>query len=280
MPEKPLQGRVALVTGANSPLGIGGATATALSRAGARVFVHYWRFQDRLAGPARYIDASKSSPDEVLARIREYGGTAEAWEIDLADPANVVELMDRVESTLGPLDILVNNARHWEPDTFLLGDREAEARPSRLWPPPSANLCAESHDRHFSVNSRAVALLLGEYARRYLARGASWGRVVGLTTGGSAGFPREVSYGASKAALESYTRAFARELGPYGVTANCVEPGACQTGWIEPELEAAVAEQSPLRRVSRPEEVADLIVFLCSDRAGLLTGQCLRALGG
>ena len=85
---------------------------------------------------------------------------------------------------------------------------------------------------HFAVNSRAVALIMAEYARRNIARGAKWGRIINVSTAGSANFPDEVSYGASKYALESYSRSAATELGPYGITVNIVAPGPTQTGWI------------------------------------------------
>ena len=268
-----LEGRVALITGANLATGIGAATARAFARQGAKVFLHYWRLRSETPGTERSVDPVERS-------VRDLGGLVASFEADLSDPAQVPALFDRVESALGPVDVLVQNASHWEADTFLPPERETERRPHRSWPPPAERVRAETHDRHFAVNSRAVALLLAEYARRHLERGASWGRVVGLTTGGAPGFPREVSYGASKNALESYIRAFALELAPYGVTANVVDPGACQTGWISVELEREISERGPMGRVSRPEEVADLIVLLCSEQSRLLTGQRLRALGG
>jgi 3-oxoacyl-[acyl-carrier protein] reductase len=93
------------------------------------------------------------------------------------------------------------------------------------------------------------------------------------------GFPGEVSYGASKAALESYTRA-AAELGPFGITVNLVCPGPTQTGWIAAEHEAKWVAQTPLRRLGLPEDVASAIVLLASEQAGWLTGQRLTADGG
>ncbi len=280
-----LDKRVAVVTGANSPIGIGAATAKALATQGASVFLHYWRLRDperaeeEPVTPEPYLAQRRKSADEVVASIEERGGRVEAWEADLADPGNVRSLFERAERVFGPVDVLVNNAAQWEPDTFLPQEHEAEARPLELWPPRPAPLSVESHDRQFAVNCRAAALLLTEYARRYLERGARWGRIVSLTTRGSPGFPREVSYGASKSALESYTRAFALELAPYGATANILDPGPTQTGWISPELEATIVPSVPMRRVARPEEIADLIVLLCSEQARLLTGQRLHALG-
>ncbi|MBO0780330.1 MAG: SDR family oxidoreductase, partial [Ktedonobacteraceae bacterium] len=136
------------------------------------------------------------------------------------------------------------------------------------------------HDRHFAVNSRAVALMMVEFARRHIARGAHWGRIINISTDGAQVFPGEVSYGASKAALEAYSRSAAKELGPRGITVNIISPGATQTGWITPELERNVTADTPLRRVGQPEDIADVLVFLASEQARWLTGQTLSASGG
>ena len=145
---------------------------------------------------------------------------------------------------------------------------------------PMRSLTAESHDHHFALNSRATALLIAEFARRHIERGANWGRIVSLSTDGAPAFGSEVSYGASKYAVESYSRAAAQELGPFGITVNIISPGPIQTGWITPDLEASLACQTPLGRVGQPEDVADVAVFLCSDQARWLTGQLLSVSGG
>lgn len=101
-----------------------------------------------------------------------------------------------------------------------------------------------------------------------------------ISTDGAPGFFREISYGASKYALESYTRAAAEELGKYGITANIVSPGPVQTGWITPELETWVAAETPLGRIGQPEDLADVIVFLASEQARWVTGQMISVSGG
>ena len=267
-----LEGKVAIVTGANH--GIGAAAARALAAQGVAVLIHYLRLPAE--GVGRHA-AHAAGADAVVQAIRDAGGRAEAFEADLADPATVPALFDRAEAAFGPVEILVNNAAHWEPDTFL---PEIEQR-ERLWPAGLLpTVTAESHDRAFAVNSRAVALLMAEFASRHIARGARWGRIVNVSTGGSPGFAGEVSYGASKHALESYSRAAAAELGRYGITVNIVSPGPIQTGWITPELEERIREETPLGRVGRPEDVADVVVFLAAEQARWLTGQLLHASGG
>ncbi len=277
-----LDGKVVLITGANNPYGIGAATAKAFAAQGARVFLHFFRLpggpvetEDRVSGPgwAFFRLQQSKTADEVLQAIAQSGGQAAAWEADLADPENIPRLFDQAEAAFGPVDILVNNAADWEGDTFLPSDRDWMGR-------TIPTISARSHDRNFAVNSRAEALLMAEYARRFLQRGATWGRIVNVSTDGASAFPGEVSYGASKHAMESYSRAAAVELGPYGITVNVVAPGPVQTGYITPEMEEKLRSEIPLRRVGQPEDVADVIVFLASEQARWVTGQLLYVDGG
>jgi 3-oxoacyl-[acyl-carrier protein] reductase len=138
----------------------------------------------------------------------------------------------------------------------------------------------ESNDRQFAVNSRAVALMMAEYARRHIEHGKHWGRIINISTDGAPAFPGTISYGASKYASESYTRAAAIELGKYGITVNIVSPGPIQTGWIRPELEAKIVAETPMGRVGQPEDVADVIVFLASEQGRWVSGQMISVSGG
>ncbi len=263
-----LGGKVVLITGANH--GIGAAAAKVFAAEGAQVFISY------LGTPPQWSPQAPGYVDELVQTIRERGGSAEAWEADLADPATIPQLFDRAEEAFGPVDVLVNNAAHWQPDTFLpTADVRGKRHGRQI-----QGMTAQSHDRHFAVNSRAAAVMMTEYGRRHVERGAHWGRIINVSTDGASGFPSEVSYGASKAALESYSRAAAKELGKYGITVNVVSPGPIQTGYITRDLEERLLPTIPLRRLGQPEDVSDVIVFLASERARWLTGQTLYVGGG
>ena len=118
----------------------------------------------------------------VVARIQQDGGRAVAMEADLSDPAVPAALFDAAEAQLGPVDILVNNATGWVADTFAAADSDRLGRSLRP-------VSAATWRQQFTVDAMAPALLIQEFARRHIARGAEWGRIIGLTSGGGLGFP-------------------------------------------------------------------------------------------
>ncbi len=265
----PLSGHVALITGANH--GIGAATARRVSRLGAGVLITYLRLDDEPDPgiPETYRTERARDASDLVDELRSAGGRAVALEADLADARVIPALFDTAEAELGPVDILVNNASGWLADTF---SPAATDRIGRSLQP----VTAETIDTQFSVDARAGALLIAEFARRHASRGAKWGRIVGLTSGGPSGFPEEVSYGAAKAALENYTMSAATELAPFGITANIVYPPVTDTGWISDEVRAFVDGSPAYIGVADPDDVASVIVFLLSDQAKLVTGNIVK----
>ena len=264
-----LVGRTAIVTGANH--GIGAATAVRLASAGASVLLTYLSIE---AGESadlgdQYARARAQDAGAVLDTIQAAGGRAVAVEADLADTTVPGMLFDRAEATFGPVEILVNNASAWMADSFAIRPRDRLGR--RLAP-----VSATSIDRLLAVDTRAAALMIAELARRHLDRGATWGRIVGLTSGDGGGFPEEVSYGAAKAAQVDLTLSASRELAGCGVTANLVHPPITDTGWITGEVRAAIQAAPEPVRIARPEQVAEVIAYLASDLAGLITGNVIR----
>jgi len=132
---------------------------------------------------------------------------------------------------------------------------------------------AATWQQQFTVDAMAPALLIQEFARRHIARGAEWGRIIGLTSGGGLGFPEEVSYGAAKAAQQDYTMSAALELARYGITANMVHPPVTDTGWVTDSVREMVAATPTLIHVAEPAQVADIIAYLASDAAALITAN-------
>jgi 3-oxoacyl-[acyl-carrier protein] reductase len=259
---------VAIVTGANH--GIGAATASALADDGCTVLCAYYRVEDPVdpAIPEAYRHNRRLDADHVVERIRERGGRAIAVEEDLRDPAAAGRLFDAAEAALGPVDILINNATGWVQDTFTpaAADRLGRA----LQPVTPATWGPQ-----FAVDAMAPALLIAELARRHVARGATWGRIVGLTSGGELGFPEEVSYGAAKAAQTNYTMSAALELADFGITANMVHPPVTDTGWITDPVREFVAGSRTHVHVASPAEVGRVIAYLASDAAALISGNVI-----
>lgn len=278
-----LTNKVTLITGANH--GIGAATARAFATQQAKVFITYYRDscpytpeelaaaqQAGIGGDVLYRAMQQQPAGPLVDEIVASNGTAIAHEADLADPANIPHLFDLCENELGPVDVLVNNHTYCVLETFDPA-RETNEGGARL-------ISATGIDAHFAINARAYALMMAEYLQRYLARGATWGRIINISTDAAHAHVANVSYAASKHAIESYSRSAAVEMGRYGITVNVAAPGPIQTGYITPESEAEIAAGTPLGRVGRPEDIADVILFLASEQAHWLTGQLLYAGGG
>jgi 3-oxoacyl-[acyl-carrier protein] reductase len=171
---------------------------------------------------------------------------------DLEDPDAPAQIFDRV----GPVEALV--ACHAVSE--LGGVLEASA---------------EQIDRHLAVNARGTLLLIAELVRRLPG---DWGRIVTFTSG--LPLAGEIAYAASKGAIAWLTVTAAVEVGPRGITVNAVDPGPTDTGWMGDELREAISRSTPLGRLGRPEDAAELVAFLCSERAGWITGRVLRSDGG
>lgn len=265
---------MALVTGANH--GIGAATARVLAAHGAAVLLTYLRLEDPpdAGTPDRYRLQRAEAADVLVEQICAAGGRAEAVEADLTDPAAPAQLFDVAEARLGPVDILVNNASGWQQDTFR--PRSSELAATDRLGRALRTVSAASIERNLAVDARAAAQLIAEFALRHVARDAQWGRIVGLTSGGPMGFPEEVSYGAAKAAQENYTMAAALELADLGITANMVYPPVTDTGWVTDAVREAVAASPEHVHIARPDEVAEVIAYLCSDQAYLITANVIR----
>jgi 3-oxoacyl-[acyl-carrier protein] reductase len=279
-----LEGHVVLITGANH--GIGAATAKAFAAQGAVVFLTYYRAacvysaaelaQARIAGEGGdvlYRAMQQQAAEPLADAICAEGGTAVAYEMDLSVVDNVPKLFDICEAELGAVDVLVNNHTLCDLETFDPALESDAGGGIHL-------ISAGGIDAHFGVNTRSYALLMKAYIQRYLARAGQWGRIINVSTDAAHAHVANVSYAASKHAIESYSRSAAQEVGKYGITINVVAPGPVQTGYITPAFSKQIAWETPLGRVGEPEDVADAIVFLASEQGRWLTGQLLYVGGG
>jgi 3-oxoacyl-[acyl-carrier protein] reductase len=252
----------ALITGANA--GIGAATVRLLAAGGVACAVHYLPESeaDDGAGIQHMVPGERAARSLVL-EVGEGGGTAVALGADLRAPGAASRLVRSAEEELaGPITVLVNNAAHCElPDDLL-------------------SLTEGSLARHYRINVIIPLLLMRAFAERLSHHGDPGGRVINVSTDTAQAFATQVGYGTSKAALEAATRAAARELGPRGVTVNCVAPGPVQTGWMTERLVESVLPSIPLGRVGTPEDIAATVAFLAGPEAGWITGQVIRVCGG
>lgn len=256
MRSKPLQGRVALVTGANRRIAIGAAVTRRLASDEAAVMLQSWSPNDG----ARPWGADPTGADDLISELGASGGRVGHMAMDLVDPLAPVALVDTTVAAFGSLDIVVaNHARS--------SSQALEA------------LTASELDLTYAVNVRATLLLVQRFADHHGT--GQGGRVILFTSGQYHGaMPGELPSVASKAALRELTPSLAAHLMDRGITVNCVDPGPCDTGYADAATKADVAARNPGRRWGLPADTARLVAWLASDEASWMTGQTIASDGG
>ena len=246
---KKLQGQVAVVTGASK--GIGAAIAGHLAAAGAAVVVNY--------------ASSKAGAEAVLGRIRQADGKAVAVQADVSKPDDIRRLFAETKKAFGKLDILVNNA-----GTYEFAPLEA--------------ISAEHFHKHFDLNVLGLLLTTQEAVKHF---GPSGGSIVNLSSFAATSAPPTTSvYSASKAAVNAITRSLAQELGPRKIRVNAISPGVVETAGLRAagipgsDFQRQIETQTPLGRISQPQDVAPAVVFLASPDSAWITGENLYVSGG
>jgi len=244
---KEFQGKIALVTGGTK--GIGKSIALKLAEGGANVVVNYLR--------------SRNAADETLTQLKSFGGDHRAIRCNIGNHEKMPGVYEEIREKYGRLDILVSNAA--------LGlFTSAMELNEKAW--------------HLSMDTNAWAFLKGvQLARDFMPDGS---RVVALSSLGSVRYiPGYAAIGASKAAIETLTRYLAYELAPKRINVNAVSGGFIDTDALKgfpgyQEMVDEVKKRTPFGRVGKPEEIADVVTFLCSDKAKWITGQVVVVDGG
>lgn len=244
---------VALITGVSRKIGIGAEIAAQLAAIGYNIAITYWQPYDKLME----WGSNPADIDTIIEQVTKNGAKVIAIESDLCDTQSPGKIFDNVENQLGPVTALIIN-HCYSIDSDIL------------------TTTIEAFDKHFAINARATWLLVQQFAQRYKS-GFGQGRIVSITSDHTA---FNLPYGASKGAMDRIVLAAAYEFRTKGITANVVNPGATDTGWMTSELKTVIKNKTFLNSVGMPYNCANLVAFLCSDKGGWINGQLLYSNGG
>jgi len=247
---KPLQNKLALVTGVGRTAGIGAAICREIAKNGGDIFFTYWRPYDK----ETYSENSENDPATLATELRQFGVRVGSAEIDLSALDSAEKLFQAAEKELGAPAILINNACH---------DFEI----------PFVELSSEILDKHYAVNVRAVAMLCREFVKRGNA-----GHIISMTSGQSLGSMggHKIPYTITKAALEMLALQLAPELAKLNIVINALHPGPTDTGWMTEALKEQVKKESRCGKVNTPEDIGHLVVSILTENK-YVNGEVIHA---
>lgn len=249
--------KIAIVTGASRPNGIGAALCRELARKGIHIFFTYLPHYDVQTG---YDDVQYDWAEIFTKELSQYGIRVGSMEIDLSTANAAALLLDEVEHTLGTPNILINNATHCEEVSY-------------------KELTTDIIAKHCAVNITGPTLLSAEFAKRIETVG--FGRIVNFISGqDKSPEPGNLAYVTTKGAISAFTKTLALELAPYHITVNAVDPGPTDSGWMTQEIKSFLQPKFPTGRIGTPDDAARLVGFLVSNDARWITGQIIHSDGG
>lgn len=252
---KPLEGRVALVTGVSRKQGIGFGIAQRLAQAGANLFLHGYADFDR----QQTWGADNHGMEGIIEDLQHDGVRIQSSNHNFRDPVTPYKIIEEAVGAFGHIDILVANHAHSE-----VGELE--------------DLTADHIDEHLLVNVRGTLLLVQAFAQQH--DGRAGGRVILMISGQHrTPMPNEIAYAASKGALHQITPTLATALIERNITVNAVDPGPTDTGWADQATYEAVLATQPMGRWGLPDDVARLVLWLVTDAGCWMTGQVLNSTG-
>jgi len=242
---------VALITGVGRTVGIAAGIALRLAADGWDLALNYWTPADR----SIFGDSADAGLSDLVSELESLGAAVLPVPADLELPDAASEIFREVQAGLGsPSALVLSHA--WDVDSGIL------------------DTSVEQFDKHFAINTRASWLLIQEFAKQIETRE---GRIVAITSDHTVG---NLPYGASKGALDRIVIAAAKELAHLGISANVINPGPIDTGWMTPSVRDHLTGLQPTGRLGTPEDTADLVSFLLSAHGAWINGQLLKSDGG
>ena len=288
-----LNDKVVLVTGTNNPQGIGAAIACAFAEQGAKVALVYKKMdlpydEKKAVGNSfdAYYKALAGDCSKVEETIKKLTKDYIIIESDISDESAIPQIFDTIEDKLGTVNILVNNAASYAENDSIFSTNDSTIKTIYSATVNGTILMTQEFVRRLTRNhelfsaERSLQEVLLNYGKYQKDMNTDiYGRIINFSTDNAQRMAGELCYGSSKAAVEAMTRSIAMEVGRLGITVNAIAPGPTQTGWMNDELISSVLPEIPLGKIGLPQDIAEAVLFLASNKASWLSGQVIKVSG-